>query len=535
PMDRPDHFDQPDLQGNASRLLSIIQDSPVATCVFEGPQLIIALANEPAIANWGKGRSVIGKPLAKAIPELNGQNIISMLKHVYTTGEIVVDKASPIILEADGLLRTLYFDFTFKALLDERGSIYGVMETAINVTEEVHAKKALEESNNKLEFAIDAAELGTWDWNMETNSFSVNDRLKGWFLVPLDADIEPSQLRDLIAETDIARVLNTIARAFQRGGGGYLDCTFTLDYTFSRTNRIVCAKGKVWFDETGMPGRFNGTLQDITRETTARELELQQIEQIVTERTQELAKANQNLHRSNQELEQFAYVASHDLQEPVRKISTFTGLLERHLGSIPEKCIVYLNKIKTSTERMSTLIHDVLAYSQVGKTVDMYQDVDLTKVIDTLRQEYELVLEDKEAIIESKALPIVKADGFQMSLLFGNLLSNSLKYSRPDIRPVIDIRASELPQETAQELFGEHGNKRYYKILFRDNGIGFSPEYTKNVFQLFKRLHGKNQYEGTGIGLSICNKIVQAHQGIIHAEGSRPGSAIFTVILPDHQ
>lgn len=267
---------------------------------------------------------------------------------------------------------------------------------------------------------------------------------------------------------------------------------------------------------------------DVTAQVIAR----QKIEEVVTERTKELANANKDLQKSNAELAQFAYIASHDLQEPLRKISTFSQMLENSLGNkIDDHSRKYLNKINYSSARMNDLIRDVLNYSELVKENEIFVEVELNKVLENIKTDYDLLIEQKEATIQCTDLPIVEAIPLQMSQLFGNLVGNALKFARKEVAPVITITASKLSKE---ELYKSSLDQDldYYKIQITDNGIGFKKEYANQIFNIFQRLHRKSEYAGTGIGLAMCKKIALNHHGDINAAGSNETGAVFNVMLP---
>jgi light-regulated signal transduction histidine kinase (bacteriophytochrome) len=267
-------------------------------------------------------------------------------------------------------------------------------------------------------------------------------------------------------------------------------------------------------------------------DVTAQVIAHQKIEEEVSKRTHELAEANSNLQKSNSELAQFAYIASHDLQEPLRKITTFSQMLEDALdGNIDEQAQKYLDKIKTSTSKMTTLIRDVLAYSELARGTDQFTTVDLEQVIKNTITDYELLIEQKGASVTWHNLPVIDAIPLQMSQLFGNIVGNALKFARKDIKPVIDITTSKASSGDIAAA-GLDPSLNYVKISFADNGIGFEEEHAVKVFKIFQRLHRKSEYEGTGIGLAMCKKIALNHGGDINATGSAGNGAIFNVILP---
>lgn len=258
------------------------------------------------------------------------------------------------------------------------------------------------------------------------------------------------------------------------------------------------------------------------RMSTERHRITDELERKVEQRTQDLLTANR-------ELESFNYVASHDLQEPLRKIQTFIHLIERN-NFDSELSKGYFQKIYLAAQRMGELIQSVLSYSRLSQTGETTQQVDLNKVIDDIRVDFELAIQEKQAAIITDNLPVLKANSLQMSQLFSNLISNSLKFSAA--QPEIRITGS---RETGRDIPlapEELADRPYHHICVKDNGIGFEPEFREKIFSLFQRLHRRQEYAGTGIGLSIVKKIVEQHDGYVSAE-SHPGEgAAFHVWLP---
>ena len=210
-------------------------------------------------------------------------------------------------------------------------------------------------------------------------------------------------------------------------------------------------------------------------------------------------------------------------------------MLEHSLSDINETSKKYLDKINSSTTRMAKLIRDVLVYSQLANQNEIYKMVDLQQIIELNKTDYELLIEQKKATVSCENLPAVEAIPLQMTQLFGNLLSNSLKYSKPGEKPVIQISSTPLMAKDALNYFDADPQMEYYKIDFKDNGIGFRQEYANRIFNIFQRLHGKTDFSGTGIGLAMCKKIAQNHNGDIFAQGNPGKGAVFTVILPARQ
>jgi PAS domain S-box-containing protein len=259
--------------------------------------------------------------------------------------------------------------------------------------------------------------------------------------------------------------------------------------------------------------------QKVVEETLKDNDVLKQTQIQLKENQQTLEKYIDELNRSNQELQQFAFIASHDLQEPVRKLLFYSDyLLSRYLHSIDAKGIEYLNSMKAASQRMRTLIQDLLSFSQINKEEITFNEVDLNDVLKECLQDLEMVITEKKAIINCRALPVVKGDLRMMRQLFGNIINNALKYTSTERAPVVTI--------TSELIEG------FQEIVFVDNGIGFDEQYLPQMFTLFQRLHSRQTFEGTGLGLAICRRIVDIHGGSIRAEGSVGKGASFFVSLP---
>ena len=240
------------------------------------------------------------------------------------------------------------------------------------------------------------------------------------------------------------------------------------------------------------------------------------------------------LDDSNKELEQFAYVASHDLQEPLRKITAFSDLLkEQYAGKLEGEGDLYLSRITSSAVRMRRLITDLLDYSRAGRIdVEKVKTVKLSNVLSEMLEDYEIAIHDKSAKIIVGKLPKVKGSETEYRQVFQNLVSNSLKFSNQKINPQITITSEKASNELISKYPALEIKQKYHHIKVSDNGIGFEKEHADRIFSIFQRLHGKKEYEGTGIGLSITRKIIEKNGGIIFAESSPGNGATFNIILP---
>lgn len=252
-------------------------------------------------------------------------------------------------------------------------------------------------------------------------------------------------------------------------------------------------------------------------------------------RTQkDLEKKIEALNRSNAELEQFAYVASHDLQEPLRKIRAFADrLVMRQRESLSEDGQNMLDKIAKSAERMQGLINDLLTYSRMVSKNDTAQAVNLGGLLEEVKGDLSLLITEKNAEIISDELPTLMVYPTQIRQLFLNLLSNALKFQRLDVYPKVKVSYRQVTGADIPHLDTDLKKEQsYHRIQVADNGIGFEPEYAEKIFVIFQRLHAKTSYGGTGIGLAICRRVVSNHEGYIFAEGKPGEGAIFTVYFP---
>ena len=277
-------------------------------------------------------------------------------------------------------------------------------------------------------------------------------------------------------------------------------------------------------------------IEDITEK---RKMEISQkefnekLETLVEERTKSLMIANTQLEHSNKNLEQFAYIASHDLQEPLRKIQTFSSMLiDRFDNHIPEDGKVLIKKINKSSERMSLLIRDVLNFSKMTLSENVFSKTDLTEILQNVLSDFDLLILQKNAIIHTEELPVIEAVPLLMNQLFNNLISNSLKFSVTNTQLVITISLRMLSEQEVEKKQHLDQSLSYFQISFKDNGVGFDQQFARQIFLIFQRLSSKQQYLGTGIGLALCRTIVEKHNGEIYAEGKENEGAAFYVILP---
>jgi signal transduction histidine kinase len=256
-----------------------------------------------------------------------------------------------------------------------------------------------------------------------------------------------------------------------------------------------------------------------------------ELEEKVNARTLVLLQYSEELQRSNRELEEFAFVASHDLQEPLRKIRAFGDRLQQKFSAeLGESGADYVARMQAASGRMSVLIDDLLSFSRVTTKQRPFESVDLNKVMREVMNDLDYAIDESEAQLHIDPLPTLDADASQIAQVFMNLISNSLKFHAPNTRPIITVTCE---INVASPLAND--DQLWCCLRFADQGIGFETQYAERVFSLFQRLHGRDEYSGTGIGLALCRKIIERHGGTISAQSSLDEGALFIIYLPMKQ
>ncbi|MCW3123596.1 MAG: hypothetical protein JWQ38_3088 [Flavipsychrobacter sp.] len=365
---------------------------------------------------------------------------------------------------------------------------------------------------------FDSEDFGTFERNLDADKVFWSAGLYRIFEVdPAMLEIDTQYAMSFIHPDDLAMAKESAKAAFAHGTDLNIEIRIV---TATKRSRIVHCLARLVKNVHGQPRLFTGSVRDVTDQRMIEE---------------DLKNKVEELHLSNRELEEFAYIASHDMQEPLRKITTFSDRLsEKYKDVLTGEGAMYLARMNASAENMRNLINDLLDFSRIAKSVLPYEQVDLNKILQQVLTDLELIIEETGTVIHTVSLPEIDAVPSQMKQLLTNLINNAIKFHKEDIIPEITITVGIA---TADDLSRSELtlNKAYYKIDIIDNGIGFEDEYANRIFQVFQRLHGKSEYPGSGIGLAICKKILEFHHGDIYAENIPEVGARFTFIIPHNQ
>lgn len=412
-------------------------------------------------------------------------------------------------------------------ILPVANSLRSHAELEKEITERKKVEAELLIANEQLNAAQEIAKLGHWQWDVVANKVIWSKELCKIYQIP-ESEMSYESYVQKVHPEDRDIVQAAVEKAFAEKKFPSYTHRILFD---DGSEKVVQARGEVQLDENGVVIRMLGTGQDIT--------EIQKAQQQLVERTHAL-------ETSNAELQRFAYVASHDLQEPLRKIVTFASLLEKETGDkLNEKARMYRDKIVQSASRMQHLIDDILAFSSLRVSDEVFVPTDLNAIVNQVISDMELTIEETGATFQFDTLPVIDAIPSQMEQLFQNLISNAIKFRKEEAAPRISIRCKQvevdeienytLKDETMLAMRGFTYNwnrEQFVQIDVTDNGIGFDQAYADQIFEIFQRLHSQQQVQGTGVGLAICRKVVDNHHGTITAQG-RPGQGSnFRVSLP---
>lgn len=505
---------------------SVFMQSPIAMTIFRGPEYVIEMANHVLYEKiWRrKPDEVLGKKLLDVFPELKEQKFPELLQEVYTTGRIHQEKEAMAYVQGGDEMKKFYLDFEYAPLREVDGTISGLMVTVNDVTDRVEARAKVEQAEQRLRLAVEATRLATWDLDLTTDVISHSPQMAMIFGHAPEVVMTHQRMVEQVHPDDLALRNAAFVTAMETGYYYY-------EIRIHKANGSpgwIRTHGKVVYDKDRKPVAMIGTLRDVTEEKAFQ----QELERQVRERTAQIEQKNKELEQMNAELKSFAYVSSHDLQEPLRKIEIFTNLIaETETGRLTDTGRKYFSKIQSASRQMQRLIEDLLQYARTNTSEKSFEETDMNALLQSVTAELQESIQSARATIESSDLGTPRIVAYQFRQLFTNLISNSLKFSRITIDPVISIRAAQIAGDVS-DSHRPDPQRQYYHLSISDNGIGFDPQYSERIFEVFQRLHSKSDYKGTGIGLAIVKKIVENHGGKIRATGSPGAGARFDIYLP---
>lgn len=504
------------IKNSEQRFSNLIREATIGIIVLEGADMLVSLVNKAYSTLIGREpEELLGKPLFTVIPEATDP-FRTMLDKVRETGEPVYLYEQPYLVYSRGVKIEGFLNVVYEPYREADGTIAGVMALCQDVSNQVMNIKKLKETEaiaintaKRLELALAAARLGSYEVVFDTGMVECNEQCRIHLGLPLSGPINYTQLISMILPEDLAGR----EKAFNSAIKNHTSYNAEYRVQWNGNNiRWIKAAGNPVYNELGEGVKMVGVTIDVTEQ----KLFTEELAKQVNERTIELI-------RSNEDLLQFAHVTSHDLKEPVRKIQIWSDRLRKEDGEqLSTAGKFYLARLEHATKRIQLMIDGILTYSSASALNQQASPVDLNEIVAQVETDLEILIQEKKAEIKSTVLPVVEGASILLYQLFYNLINNSLKFSKPDQFPAITI-------SHVMEIVGGAPS---VIIDISDNGIGFHEKYSSSIFSAFTRLNSKDHYEGTGLGLALCQKIAERHGGHIEASGEENKGATFRIILP---
>jgi len=475
---------------SSQELLEILSMSENATAIYTTDDIIIQTANDAMIQFWGKDRSVIGKPLEEAVPELRGQPYIEILKEVWRTGKTFEAKDAPAELSADGELQTYYFNFKYRAILTTSGNTYCILHTAVNVTENIKSKRRLEKTTDTLKQALDSAGMGTWSNDLVSDILTISKQSRLIHGVTDEKHLTLEESFQMIDPAQREIVAETIREAIRTGEA------FEVEYLIHPLDddkpKWLRSTGKAYYDQSGTPLSISGIILNITEQ-------------------------KQDEMRKND----FIGMVSHELKTPLTSLKGYVQLLNAKAKKENDAFAVNaLSRVETQVNKMGSMINGFLNLSRLesGKIHLSKQDFNLEELLAESIEEARLTATEYNITLHEGETIHIHADRDKVGQVISNLLSNAVKYS---------------PRGKSIELFFKTVDNMAV-ISIKDEGMGIKPQDIDKLFERYSRIESKHtqNISGFGIGLYLCSEIIQRHEGKIWVESEKGKGSTFHFNLP---
>lgn len=534
-----------------NRFQNLVMQAPVAICILKGNDYTVELANDFYLQLVEKQKDFIGKPFFQSLPELKPQGIKEFLEGVQVTGIPYVGNEIEIDMPRNRKVKKGFFNLVCQPLIESDNTVTGIIVVVTEVTDQIMSRKRMEAQAAMVQDLLMTAPGFICTLVGPDHVYElVNERYQNLFG---KREIQGKPIMIALPELEgqgFKEILDQVYNSGEPYVGVDVPISLARDYGLAPELRYFNFSYQPIYDENMkiysiLVFGYEVTDQVIAREKIrviqedfAREL-VEKVEQRTAELSEandSLLKKNQELVKLNRELESFAYVSSHDLQEPLRKIQTFaTRIVESEEAALSDRGKDYFRRMQASARRMQALIQDLLAYTRVTNTTQKFVKTDLNEIVEEVRRDFADSIQKTKATFELRNLGEVNVIPFQFYQLMSNLIGNALKFSAGETPPHIII-AGEIDDRTPVEQVDPEGklvtNRIYYHISVSDNGIGFEPQYNEKIFEVFQRLHDRDKYPGTGIGLAIVKKIVENHDGFITANSELNKGTTFDIYIP---